>query len=286
MDRRGNHEYERCMSSDTQPASFSISSDDIVRWEEEARDEDSRAAAKIAEAAAHTQRGVQLRLQAAKARELVALITGAPPPAEVRHDAIARRNPKAYRPGSWREWVKDRVYGHPDGITSAQLRELIQSDPDFLPKFVESDKGYYNAVFRLKGDGVITLEDGRYYSPEAWLNKLAAFGEGKDRTPAYRSSPLGDAILDLVYACPGIAGGEVVKALREDEEFAASVRYNSAVYNVLARLAGREQVVNAGNGYTPGPKMPARNPDSKWVQIGAHLAGGANDTQREEFTLN
>jgi len=272
---------------------FSVSSDDIVRWEEEARMED----AKAAEA---TQRAALLRLRAQKTRELEALIMGEParglesappqPPPEV-PEAPAPTAPAtaAYRKGSWREALRNWVYASAAGLSASELRQLINADPHYGPKFAESDKGYYHALTRLKGDSVITLHGGRYYSPKAFADHVAAVerGEVKD-APAqvYRSSAMGDAILDLIQARPGISGGEIVKVLRSDEEFADSLKYNSGAYNVLARLVKRGQAANIEGGYAPGPKMPARDPASKWSQIGAHLAGATANTQQGEFTLN
>lgn len=275
---------------------FSISSEDIARWEEEARHEDTRAKSLASQAAESTEKAALLRFKAQKARELAALILGdvnAPIPAAPGPTTESQREPSregAYRKGSWRDGLRNWIYASPTGLSSADLREIINADVDFGPKFAESDKGYYHALSHLKAEKVIVQDNGRYYSPKAFADHLAAVarGEVKDAPRRnYRYSPMAEAILDLIRARPGIAGGEIVKVLRANEEFAESLRlYNSGVYNVLARLEGRQQVRREDGGYTPGPQMPARDPRSKWSRIGAELAGATANTQQGEFHLN
>jgi hypothetical protein len=59
---------------------------------------------------------------------------------------------------------------------------------------------------------------------------------------------MGEAIMAIVRANPGISGGSIIIKLREDPEFdAALTPHNSGAYNVIARLVLRRQLRKTGD---------------------------------------
>ncbi|MBR7618280.1 hypothetical protein JKL49_02670 [Phenylobacterium sp. 20VBR1] len=138
------------------------------------------------------------------------------------------------------------------------------------PKFASSDKGFYNALLRIQNTGEIIRHKGRYYSPGSFEDHKRKVDAGEINEAALPEtgnaySPMGEAIMDLVHANPGIAGADVVRALRTDAEFnAALTPHTTGAFNVIARLARRRQIDRTGSDCFPGPNMPPRDPASRW----------------------
>jgi len=191
-------------------------------------------------------------------------LLGTPPPARV------RMRPMDSRTSTWVEVVKHLTYAAPLGLTYAELRERVQADPVLAQRFAESEKGYYNALTRLATRHEIIKEDGRVFSPGARRTFLEEVAAGRiDGSPpvvgAY--SPMGEAILDIVYARPGILSKDILRELRVDPEFHATLTpHTSGAYNIIARLVRRKQIIRREDGQCfPGPKMTQRDRSSKWI---------------------
>jgi hypothetical protein len=263
---------------------FPVTNEHIARWEREACEHDAHATSLLAEAGRQRGEAARKRALATMGRDLQALSrapveelptqlmapngstsatwSGRPP--------LVMRTSGRGRPheGSWGEAVSRWIYAAPRGLSAADLRERIAADETFSARIAVSDKGYYHALARLKASETITLHKGRYYSPQALADHLAAVerGEAADEPVSVeRPSPMGEAILDLVAANrDGVTGPQIVSALVTDEQFASLRKYNTGAYNVIARLESRQQIVRKEGVCRPGPKMPLRDPQSRW----------------------
>lgn len=173
--------------------------------------------------------------------------------------------------GSWISTVRSWIYESPTGLTATELRQRIQANPDFAARFAQSDKGYYHAVNRLQKMGHVTRHKGVYYSPAAYADHMKRVETGEiedlvrdEASPGY--SPMGEAVLDLVAAKPGITGPEIIGMLRTDPEFAdALAKHNTGGYNAIARLSRRGLIVRDEGKCYPGPNMTDRDPNSRWL---------------------
>lgn len=256
-------------------AEVSLTSAEVARWEDEAARLLGEAERLKAEALSYLDR-------AHRARELFALMRGdAPPPvppALVPAPAVSagndgvrdkRKGPRPPRAGSWREALKGWIYASEVPLSPADLREIIAKSPK-AAEFNKSDKGFYHALTRLQKSGDIIRHAGRYYSPKV-------FSEMADQAPpevvSYAApnviihSPMGEAILDIVSANPGITSAKIIETLKGDLEFRATLTpHTTGAYNVMSRLAKRGQIVREGSGCFPGPTMSPRDPNSKWMR--------------------
>lgn len=242
----------------------------VARWEDDLRraheqmDELAGVATKIANriALARALLSDTPTLPAAPSQALP-VAPDAPPP---QRNALQRK-------GTWAFALRRWIYSAPAGMTSAELRAAVDTDPIYSARLAESEKGYYHALSRLRAAGVIVQHKGRHYSPAAYKDHLdrVAAGEATDEpVTAYSHSPMGEAILDIVASSPGIKGAEIVRRLRSDPEFdAALTPHKTGAFNVIARLARRRLLQRDGGHCSPGPEMPPRDPASKWLMVNA-----------------
>lgn len=276
------------MSPPADSHDLSLTPSIVAQWEEEARALQGRATELRAEATTQDERAAAFLDKARKARELFAFLSGdapaleralSPPnPAPLQPDLELtpepyeprrRRHMGKAREGTWGASIRKWLYDSPTGLSPAQMRALIREDEELRERFAASDKGFYNALSRLKNAKEVRVRNGYYYSPKAF-SELPPEDPASQRfegVPATtRHSPMGEAILDIVTASPGITGSEIIRRLRTDPEFAAALSpHDSGAYNILARLARRGQVIREATVCYPGPNMEPRDPSSKWL---------------------
>lgn len=172
---------------------------------------------------------------------------------------------------SWISAVNLHVYAAPLGLTMAELRDEIENGP-LAKKFRASSKGYYHALTRLAQRQELVRHNGRVFSPNAYkeYQRKVRAGELADETPPHHNaySPMGEAILDIVAANPGIAGKQIIQELRTDPEFNATLTpHQTGAFNIIARLVRRKQIARFDDGTChPGPKMEKRDPRSAWLR--------------------
>ena len=161
---------------------------------------------------------------------------------------------------TWAEVVKRAVEGAEIGMTYAEMRKFAASS-ELGPKLEMSDKGYHNAIGRLARDGVIVREHGRLFTHKAYQRFMKEVAEGRQSTVVpmpLAHSPMGEAILKIVQAQPGITGKATIAELRKNPEFNATLTpHQTGAYNIIARLAKRRQIVRRDDGgIIPGPDFP------------------------------
>lgn len=154
---------------------------------------------------------------------------------------------------TWVSVVHDAIYGHAMGVASHDLREEFAQSPFYGPRMEVSDKGYYNAVSRLAERKQIVKHNGRLFSPEAHAAYQAAVARGEiiDRPPVQPNaySPMGAAIEQAVMDDPGVTSAEIIRRLKRDPEFAATLHPKATVaYNIIARLKKRRRIEARGKG--------------------------------------
>lgn len=161
----------------------------------------------------------------------------------------------------WRDAIMTWLRAAPLGLTYAELRNLIDQSP-LRQRFIESEKGYYNAISRLAGHGEIVKHNGRLFTPSSFKAFKEAVDKGQidDDKPVPTSaySPMGEAILQIVRDQPGIVGKDVIAELRKDPEFNATLTpHSTGAYNIIARLVKRHQLIRRDDGQIyPGTKFP------------------------------
>jgi hypothetical protein len=188
---------------------------------------------------------------------------------------------------SWVEAIRTWITAAHSGISYPELRAVIDASPAFSKRFNLSDKGYYNALSRLVGRNELVRHNGRLFSPNAFesYRKAVALGHIEDAPPPISGaySPMGEAILDIVYRCSntGVLGKDILQELRNDPEFnAALTPHSTGGYNIIARLVKRHQILRREDGLCfPGNKFPRRDLTSKWLTRGAV----GNSHHREEM---
>jgi hypothetical protein len=273
--------------------------DAVQRWTAELSEIDASLAAaqqrreRVAERLEHARRLLQLVKEDARASVPHPVVSWVPENAQLPLPEIAQPAHEIQTSWSWVKAVRNWIYGAPLGISHAELRDLIEKSPEFAARFHQSEKGYYHAVSRLIERDEIVRYNRRLFSTHAYdaFQREVAEGRLEDEPPisgAY--SPMGEAILDLVYRNPGILGRDIIQALRTDAEFNATLTpHNSGAYNIIARLVRRKQILRSDDGKCfPGPAIPVRNPASKWLQrpsIDAREATIAAPTEVPELQL-
>tara|TARA_R110002051_G_scaffold78941_1_gene142573 strand:- start:468 stop:1283 length:816 start_codon:yes stop_codon:yes gene_type:complete len=249
-----------------------LTSADLARWDEQIR-------AYRADIALLMAKVDQVQRQKALATELARMMSGEDvgPQASLasasptRPEARGQANPKPrkLREGSWPAVIRDWVYAATSGLSPVEMRSMIEADDKLQARFSESEKGYYHGLSRLQRSGTIIRHKGRYYSPSTFADfqKRVAAGEVEDEpVQTFGHSPMGEAILDIVASTPGIKGSEIIRELRTDAEFDATLTpHTTGAYNVISRLARRNMILRDGQQCFVGPEMPPRDPASKWI---------------------
>lgn len=157
--------------------------------------------------------------------------------------------------GTFVSAVRDAVYTASEGIAVWELKRTIADGP-LGARLDKSDKGFHHAVSRLTGRGIIVRHNSKLFSPDGlrkFLERVAAglSVDSEAKTPmAY--SPMGEAVKKIVSDQPGIAGGELIRKLKQDPEFAAALNpHTTGAYNVIARLVSRGQISKRDREYYP-----------------------------------
>jgi hypothetical protein len=181
------------------------------------------------------------------------------PPAPIKQNVVALQPTRRPEPFSLVSFdatesfvsaVRKLVFSADLGIAPHEAKSVLAKTP-LSERLGQSDKGFYHAIDRLAARNEIIRHNGRMFSPVAYerFKKAVAAGEIKDEAPRIAShSPMGEAIMAIVRANPGISGGSIIIKLREDPEFdAALTPHNSGAYNVIARLVLRRQLRKTGD---------------------------------------
>lgn len=278
---RRDMEYHECMSSNPSlppGETWQLTSADVAAWEAAARDKEAEADGYAALAEYARAEAAALRENVSNALKLAALLVRPAPPKVpaprvgftptliVVPDRTRRRGT-----GTWVEWVQNHIYTSAVGLSGGDLRELALKDEEYGPKFLASEKGFYHAISRLQHDKVIVKHLGRLYSPDTLVDHLARVERGEIQdlpAPTARSSPMSEAIMDMIAARPGITSGEIIGLLKMDPNFQDALSPNSTIaYNIVSRLTKRGQVQKHNSGLSAGPQMPPRDGTSKWLKI-------------------
>lgn len=173
--------------------------------------------------------------------------------------ANPRRRRSQFQP-VWADVILKAVQSSEMGLTYAEMRKYAIGSV-LGEKLKSSDKGYHNAIGRLARDGSIIRQYGRLFNKSAYERFQAAVDAGTvSRVVAmpFVHSPMGEAILKIVNANPGIIGKEIIGKLREDVEFNATLTpHETGAYNIIARLVKRRQIVRRDDGgCIAGPDFP------------------------------
>lgn len=152
--------------------------------------------------------------------------------------------------------VHEVVRDASEGIAPWEVKRIIGEGPLGV-RLDKSDKAFYNAVSRLAGRGSIIRHNGKLFFPEkleSFLERVAAgLAFDKEAKPPTAHSPMGEAIKAIVAEQPGVKGGEIIRKLKQNPEFAAALTpHTNGAFNIIARLVSRGQISRVGRDYYPG----------------------------------
>lgn len=189
--------------------------------------------------------------------ELTILVEPALPVQVATPRQIKRRR---YKRATWTDVVLSIVNRAEMGLTYADVRAQAAAS-ELGERLKESDKGYHNAIGRLAREGTIVREYGRLFTPGAHRRFMLAVDRGEASTTVampFAHSPMGEAILRIVWSKPGMIGKEIISELRKDVEFNATLTpHETGAYNIIARLVKRRQIIRRDDGgCIPGPDFP------------------------------
>lgn len=161
---------------------------------------------------------------------------------------------------TWTDIVEGIVAEGEMGLTYAEVRAKAV-DSQMGDRLKVSDKGYHNAIGRLARSGTIIRQHGRLFTPTAFKKFMQAVDAGETSTTVampFAHSPMGEAILKIVWEQPGKIGKDIIVELRKDVEFNATLTpHETGAYNIIARLVKRRQIIRRDDGgIIPGPDFP------------------------------
>jgi len=154
---------------------------------------------------------------------------------------------------TWTGFIESYVNSASRGVDYSELRQAIASSV-LASKLEKTDKSFYGAIGKLVDAGKLFKANGLLFNPSTFMRLQEQINSGEiaaDRPPAYRESPMADAILEaLKGAGGGMTSREVVASIRAIDEFREVVERNAtSVYNVLTRMTKRGQITKDGKTY-------------------------------------
>lgn len=257
----------------------------LAAWDNEARELDTKISTLVV-----LKDGVSKQMEAARLL-LAGVSTDADPHIpEQRKSASAKtgraRSSTPTLVKQWQDQILAIVGRFDRGCTYAELRsELMKSA--LGSRLAVSDKSYQRAMSKLGNEGAIERGYGRVFTPTAFKvfdEEVKTGNASPVQSQPMARSPMGEAILSLVYESPGAKSRQIIGSLRTDPEFnAALTPHESGAYNIIARLVRRRQIVKRDDGGCfPGVAFPydllglqpkgERAPNSS--AVGALSAGG------------
>jgi hypothetical protein len=232
---------------------------DIRQWEENVRALTVKIDELTSERAAQIQRLEWVARMFPGMVELPSEYTSAAAPEipQASGDATKGRRPSVLI--AWEREILDFVSRFDRGCTYADLRAHLLASP-LADDLRRSTKSYERSMHKLAGRGAIERGYGRVFTPEAFVafEKEARESGVPPVVQPFSRSPMGEAILKIVHAAPGLRNKQIIAELRKSSEFDAALTPNEGTaYNIIARLARRQNIVKSDHGGAfPGPNFP------------------------------
>ncbi len=159
---------------------------------------------------------------------------------------------------TWTSFIESYVNSASRGIDYPELRQAVANSV-LAPKLEKTDKSFYGAIGKLVDARKLFKANGLLFNPSAFARLQEQINSGEvaaQRAPAYRESPMADAILEaLKRSDGGMTSRELVSSIRALDEFREVVERNAtSVYNVLSRMTKRGQIRKDGTTYHLAPE--------------------------------
>jgi hypothetical protein len=163
---------------------------------------------------------------------------------------------RAFRPerSEWKVIIREITLTSNHPVPYSEAREEILKS-HLAEKLKQSDKGFYNAISKLRKAGEIVAHRGHLFSPAAFSKFKADLDAGlirdiKIANVAHRS-PMGEAVDQMMRSRPnGAESGHIIWELRKNPEFAAAIEKNKThPYNVLSRMVRLGELIKKGKRY-------------------------------------
>ena len=179
---------------------------------------------------------------------------------------------------TWTAVILKIVTASDRGITYPEMKEEVEKT-HLGETLQKTDKALYGGVGRLAEKGEIIKHKGRIYSRKAYAQfqrDIAAGTAVDDWAPVQtHDSPAKIAIFDFLRSrSRGATTAQIISALRMNPNTKEAVERNKTpVYNLLARLVRRAELIKQGKVYrVPEPKNEA--PDSSESSATPHNGSG------------
>lgn len=232
----------------------------IAQWEDEGRVLDAEISALVVRKDALNKRveAARLLLSGTEAHPVTSTPVTKPKAAK---KPAAPKPPRNTLGRQWQDQIMAIVMRYDRGCTYPELRADLLASP-LGPRLMESKKSYERAMSLLSGAGKIERGYGRVFTPTAFSAFRKELEESGAPLPIQSQpmarSPMGEAILKIVYDAPGAKSRQIIDKLRENAEFNATLTPNEGVaYNIIARLTRRQQIVKRDDGGCfPGVAFP------------------------------
>ncbi|MER9134756.1 hypothetical protein NKI20_00350 [Mesorhizobium sp. M0830] len=177
------------------------------------------------------------------------------------------------RPGgvTWTSFIENYVNSVNRPVDYAELREAI-SNSILGSKLEKSEKSFYGAIGKLTDSLRIVKEDGWIFSVADYneYKRKVSKGENEPLPPSSseqhaRGSRIGDQIKRFLKTqTDGATGRQIIEHVLQIQEFQEVIeRNNTNVYNVLYRLAKRQELRKVGTTYYSPEAPPIENRGSE-----------------------
>jgi hypothetical protein len=177
---------------------------------------------------------------------------------------VARKPPKVEKErktykerggsGTWTGTIRGILEKVGGGLTYEELRAEVMKT-DLGEKLQQNDKSFYGAIARLADGEHLVRHKGRVFASAAYeqFMKDVAAGKAADTTAplAAHKSPMTDAVRAFLKTREyGAVSGEIVSELKKNPEFVPTLERNKThIYNILARLKSRDEIIKKGERY-------------------------------------
>ena len=188
---------------------------------------------------------------------------------------------------SWPDTIKDIVTAQPRGMTVSDIK-LETAKTHLGERLKETDAAFYGAISKLEKRGKLIRYKGYFFTPEAYAQFQSDVEKGvtKDIKTAAKSahkSPAKDVVIKFLKGRPnGAEPYEIIDALLASPTTRDAVEKNrNSIYNLLSRMAKRDELVRDGSAY----RLPSKKNEAPAEQSedASEVTGEVTASPNESF---
>ncbi len=236
--------------------------EEIRRWQAEHR--------KIGEAID------QLTEKRTQLERIIAAARGQPMP-EAR---VQKKANGSLRAGTWVHAVAQIVQDHPEGVSYADVRNLLRGELGEVARSQKNPKGFYGSMRRLEEAEIVVRHRSHLFTPAGYKRYRDKVERGEIeevKGHEYASSPVADEVVSFLSLNGPSKASTIRKHLSTIPEFKQGMRNGSAIYNVLKRLIEREELAHDTDSATY--RLLNENGAAEAAPEADEVAASSTDTQ-------